>query len=685
MASNSAPLDVPSHPTRQPTRQTRTNPTRLSKTVGRSLVVGQSSNHSLIGSALTGNHLSSVPNGMYPGVTHFSDAIDALPREFRRHNSLLNEVDGKSWALEEQLPQLLNVASNLISVDYSNAATPPTPTNTIARQKVFHNIRNTLSDLLGIIDEKNHVARNANASLKRDVGRLDAVYPYVQREISDEARLGSLTHWAYINKSNAKPSGNTANERPRRDNAGGNGQRIKEADLDIETKKEATSRRQRRNQADLEGDESRFPTARRNKPGPKSRATEAQPVDQNVASGPTTLAPSAGGTKRRKVENSGTSIAMERSASTTTNRGGSKDSAASETVKRRTRAPNASTTSRKRTNTIISNMGSSSLASTTAIPATNALATPANSPLLNPSARSQVSKPQQPSSALAGANRQRPSSSASNRNANSSMFSGPGSHPLRPSNSPANAEKEPLETRPQSVKGLASPKIEPASARANDINETTRPSSTLSSETRNAGLQYEFNDTTQSANTNHQNTGSKRNFADLPELTTTLTGKPGRSSKSATPVVSTFAESQRSKPTRTGDGPTKRSHKKSSSISTPRQRVLTTVGESGNGSPGMDDEDDTEPRYCYCNEVSFGEMVACDNPNCPREWFHLSCVGLTKPPAKTGMSFMSFYSPSFGMESMTKANVFLLHGVVVVWYCNECKDISRKGRPGNGK
>ncbi|KAK5242777.1 hypothetical protein LTR16_008284, partial [Cryomyces antarcticus] len=45
-----------------------------------------------------------------------------------------------------------------------------------------------------------------------------------------------------------------------------------------------------------------------------------------------------------------------------------------------------------------------------------------------------------------------------------------------------------------------------------------------------------------------------------------------------------------------------------------------------------DDEDDDEPKYCYCNSVSYGEMVACDNDNCEREWFHLACVGLTRPP-----------------------------------------------------
>lgn len=36
-----------------------------------------------------------------------------------------------------------------------------------------------------------------------------------------------------------------------------------------------------------------------------------------------------------------------------------------------------------------------------------------------------------------------------------------------------------------------------------------------------------------------------------------------------------------------------------------------------------------EPTYCLCNQVSFGEMIACDNENCPIEWFHFACVSLT--------------------------------------------------------
>ncbi|KAM0786950.1 hypothetical protein ACM66B_002370 [Microbotryomycetes sp. NB124-2] len=43
--------------------------------------------------------------------------------------------------------------------------------------------------------------------------------------------------------------------------------------------------------------------------------------------------------------------------------------------------------------------------------------------------------------------------------------------------------------------------------------------------------------------------------------------------------------------------------------------------------------DPAEPLYCLCNRVSFGEMVGCENEDCPREWFHFECVGLTEAPS----------------------------------------------------
>ncbi|XP_036154186.1 inhibitor of growth protein 4 isoform X4 [Myotis myotis] len=57
--------------------------------------------------------------------------------------------------------------------------------------------------------------------------------------------------------------------------------------------------------------------------------------------------------------------------------------------------------------------------------------------------------------------------------------------------------------------------------------------------------------------------------------------------------------------------------------------------------------DPNEPTYCLCHQVSYGEMIGCDNPDvrtilpqdggfwgheCSIEWFHFACVGLTTKP-----------------------------------------------------
>ncbi|KAL2923199.1 PHD finger protein ING2, partial [Bienertia sinuspersici] len=40
--------------------------------------------------------------------------------------------------------------------------------------------------------------------------------------------------------------------------------------------------------------------------------------------------------------------------------------------------------------------------------------------------------------------------------------------------------------------------------------------------------------------------------------------------------------------------------------------------------------DPDEPIYCVCHQVSFGDMIACDNEDCQGgEWFHYVCVGLS--------------------------------------------------------
>ncbi len=48
-----------------------------------------------------------------------------------------------------------------------------------------------------------------------------------------------------------------------------------------------------------------------------------------------------------------------------------------------------------------------------------------------------------------------------------------------------------------------------------------------------------------------------------------------------------------------------------------------------------EDEGSDDRKYCMCQKVSYGDMVACDNPDCAYEWFHWPCVGLTKEPVGT--------------------------------------------------
>lgn len=65
--------------------------------------------------------------------------------------------------------------------------------------------------------------------------------------------------------------------------------------------------------------------------------------------------------------------------------------------------------------------------------------------------------------------------------------------------------------------------------------------------------------------------------------------------------------------------------------------------------------DPNEPRYCICGDVSWGTMIACDNDDCEKEWFHLSCVGLSElPPRRTK------------------------------WFCPDCRKRLKLGQSSNG-
>lgn len=145
-------------------------------------------------------------------------------------------------------------------------------------------------------------------------------------------------------------------------------------------------------------------------------------------------------------------------------------------------------------------------------------------------------------------------------------------------------------------------------------------------------------------------------------------------SKTSTPVVSTFAEAAAasngngatarppSRPSRqntltsttsssdTGppqlNPPLKRSHKKGAGLAAQAAAAAAARAAAEKPRPGEEveideeagdgEDEENEPLYCYCQQVSYGEMVACDAIDCPKEWFHLECAGLDRAPGRNG-------------------------------------------------
>uniref|UniRef100_A0A9J7X1W8 Inhibitor of growth family, member 5a n=1 Tax=Cyprinus carpio carpio TaxID=630221 RepID=A0A9J7X1W8_CYPCA len=83
--------------------------------------------------------------------------------------------------------------------------------------------------------------------------------------------------------------------------------------------------------------------------------------------------------------------------------------------------------------------------------------------------------------------------------------------------------------------------------------------------------------------------------------------------------------------------------------------------------------DPNEPTYCLCHQVSYGEMIGCDNPDCPIEWFHFACVDLTtKPKGKWYVCVRQ--KPSISLFPTSKNNVSFLSSR----FCPRCTQDRKK-------
>ncbi|OQU98116.1 hypothetical protein CLAIMM_03944 [Cladophialophora immunda] len=734
-----------------PSRLTRTNPARASKGLGSTLLrqnslisssglVLASSSAAVASQSQTNND----PPGMYPAITHFADAIAALPREYRRHTSLLKEVDAKAWGPEENLRDILEqcladsatttrdlaaasqsltgsiAADDALNLSEANSVAGASFDNAslasvrsadpiiMQRRQQYHALRQNLMTIMVTMDEKNHVINNANEEVGRHIRRLDRIWPHIDDEISEEARLGSLKHWAYTETNPVKkPTAPTT----RREAAAAGLATLHESEIAhrSEARREAVLARRQRgtaHHADSDFDDARAP-ARKTTTSGKKRAADAAPD-------PTGLGITGAGTGKRKrpEKPAPAGVAMERSISSALGgRPMSRENSQQENSKKRKASATATSVARKRINAATQDspkLASSPLAGTIGKEAYK------RSPALS-AVRPATGRGRQNSAHTVESARGRPSSLTSSRNGNSNNVTA-GTSEL--SSSAAVGGKSTTEVKnntkeTKADKGERLVEDEPASL--NEVDGEQPAKGGASSDKPSSRLDTTKGDLQDAVSVREAASPRLPLVLQTSELKNERLGR-GRASKTSTPVVGTFSEAEAAETSSTGGNgggaskakrparprvkdhglhdslspkglPMKRPHKKSASLSfpsaaaatgnqrvkdetdpptkssTPSERDLATGGTANNVDAGeVEDEDEEndgveedEERYCYCQGVSYGEMVACDRDDCPRQWFHLECIGLKSVPKSAK------------------------------WYCDECKEVLARSERAGGK
>ncbi|KAI1139813.1 hypothetical protein F5Y05DRAFT_380171 [Hypoxylon sp. FL0543] len=670
----------------QPVRQTRANPPRTTsgsaRTFGGRDTVG-------------GGHSHDHPIEIFPAITYFTDAITSLPKDLVRHFTLLKEVDAKIFAPEETLFQLVdavlktnppeprnaNDGSSSIaaastpmsaqnsSTGFSASANPPASTDdnynstvfdpsNLPRRQLFRQTAFKVQEMLVSLEEKNHVISTANEALSKQLARINDVWPHLEAEFSDEAKWGSTTHWAYpenrINRANQA-------ERSRRDGAAtitaAAQQLAEEAAARSDARKQALiAKKGLKNQhqdSDADDHENKHKgesTKKSSSNNSKARKTAdtAAPVGLGITSGAaTTTANGNPPSKRRKVEankQANGAQPMERAMSsvfgnnaTKTKNASPRATPAPEQPKKRKALPTVNGASKKSKTNVAATTLSPSIAPSPIQPNLDHPKVVArNSPAPSTtSARPASSRARQNSIQSNVENgRQRPTSSASNR-PNGGTAATPELTTAQNGTRPTTDTKITKET-------TATVKIE--SSREEAVLSIASASSTVAS-SKNV--------------TKADDPEPKGDPLQTPSAaaTTVVTTKSGRASKPSTPAIGSFPDPPpRSRSSRNAStGNAKRSHKKGAA----QQVAARAADEDANSSVQGDDEGDVdadEPLYCYCNGVSYGEMVACDADDCEREWFHLDCVGLKAAPPSN-----------------------------MKWYCDNCKDRIKTAKKVNGR
>ena len=724
----------------QPARQARTNPQRSSASaLGAASLAGRESHgHDQpidIFPAITHftDAITSLPKDL---VRHFTLLKEVDAKIFAPEDTLFQLVD---VALKSNPPEPRPTTDNASSVAPAsapmsaqnssngfgtNGSLPPAPSAdesynaslydpaNLPRRQLFRHTALKIQEMLVSLEEKNHVISTANEALSKQLSRADDVWPHLENEFSEEAKYGSATHWAYpenrVNKANAA-------ERSRRDGA----QAItaaaqalaEEAAARSDARKQAvaarkgqkTQQQQQQQQqhasdadADHDNTKHKHESSKRVTNGSKSRKAAVDtnaPVGLGITNGP----PVNGNPppKKRKVDNNKDKAAngaqpMERALSGVFGNNAPKAKTSSPRAtptpeigtapasKKRKALPTVNGQSKKRY--VLANSQKRSivfltLCSKNGLPSTLSPSLAATSPILPNLAdpKSVVRSSPAPTAAAA-----RPVASRARQN---STVSNMDNTKLRPSSSASNrpngavapvSDTIPTQNGLRPAAEVKPPKeIHVPVKTENPKEDTPQPSLTA-----NVALGG-----SRKSSVAKEDTEPKADSTPAPQqtVTTVVTTKSGRASKPSTPALGNFPDqAARSRTARNAqtDKP-KRSHKKGASA----QATLAAqaVDEDAHSSAQGDEDgeiDANEPRYCYCNGVSYGEMVACDADDCEKEWFHLGCVGLKSAPSSS-----SKFTVVARRVKMCRALTLL----AAKWYCDNCKNRMKNGKKVNGR
>ena len=657
-ASSTTTLVEPTANRRQPVRQTRVNSARAAN------------------ASRTNGPADERPKdapGFFPGITHFTDTITALPKEMIRHYTMLKEVDVKIFAPEEHLKKLM-------------ATIPPRPppdddAADFARRQHFHHARLAMSEMLPSLDEKNHAITMANDNLTALLGRLDSAWPQVEREISEEARWGSLNHWAYHDKT-ADKKNTVATERTRREVALANSLAAAAAgDADAGPSRADTRGKSRKAlaQAQQQHADSEHEDPR---PGKKAAASNKRSKPSDFAATNGGAAPAtANGNKRRRVEKPNANHAaaaapMEKSLSAVFGagaRGGAspRETPAAESSRKKGRAGQASTNAsgrrrfvtlsgcdypnadmlRDRAGTVNSNVNSPNPASSPIVGTFSSAAKRANSPAVGTAMqRTSSARLRQSSNQAPATNKPLPAAAEHNNTTVGLGLVGGDERPLT-ANSTSDAKTAKTDGHAAAETDVRTSGRATAMKREDSSSSRAHRPPSISTATRN-----------NPGKASKTGTPVAPSFADAAEPSGTVSAGSGSGNgathppRSARATAATSANATNNHPTAPGSSggttapgsshpPAKRSHKKGAGLQAQLAAAHAAAAAKKGGAapapapeddassePGDEDDADTGLRYCYCNGPSYGPMVACDMAGCEREWFHLECVGLTKPP-----------------------------------------------------